>query len=951
MLRAAPLAILALLACLPSLRAGETVCPVMADNSIACDPSEMTENTGHSKTIKIKGRENLAIFKFDLSGIPADAVVEKAVLNVGLSTPAHRIRQIGYTTVPTDWVEGSGKADAGDSCCRWPAQGKKWGDSNSKIMDVIFGNGGNVSGCVLAREVSGRYDIDLPGRVIEAMRRDQPGGLLLVDESGWWNAELSNIYILSRESGKGPTLKVTWGAKPAGTPATPAIAVVPAALPDGQMLVEITCAAGSVGPALGFDLCTLADKAVTAANWSEAAPLPRYRTPRPKGAGEKIRLLLIGLEPGKPYAVGIAAYDANGARSAVASTPLSPATGPQAEPTFGAAPAAPAKGSPVKVADVMQLWAVDELTAVDPASGKVLGAKGYADTAARDGNHVWNGAAQTVQLSAVRGEIVAFRLAVETLNNKALHKIAILPGDLKSDAGAVLPAEKNVLLRRDWYFPSGSAWYPNAIPELQGKDGGLLDIPAADQSIPNQILQTVMVEILVPKTLAAGTYSGRITVRSDAGTGELPVRLQVADAVMPDTLSFIIELNSYGVENKEYAYAVHRLAHRFRLGYNVCPYGHTGKTSVPFVPKITGTGKDAKVASWETWDAWMGPLLDGSLFQDLPRGATPIPQCYLPFYENYPAPVDPGYANGRVHRKGYEATGKTFDKGEYNTWMCANDVLVEDGFSDDWKQAAAAVAAEYRRHFEEKGWTGTQFQIFANNKHFKGEYPTSLWTLDEPSFGRDFRALGFLYRTFQQPFAGSRLNVITRGDVSRPEWQGDRLDGACDLFVVSSAIYSYQAQLRRRMAEHGSRYWFYGGAPAPDRDMSQLTAVYLKNWMAGCEGGLAYWTSFGGNKWDEPSDLACVLMGSHGYGGKAVPTMRISASRRAQQDIELLNLLSRKPGWDRVRVTRALGAALNFASSTQAKNADDPGVITFGSINAESLATVRTAVIRLLGEK
>lgn len=393
------------------------------------------------------------------------------------------------------------------------------------------------------------------------------------------------------------------------------------------------------------------------------------------------------------------------------------------------------------------------------------------------------------------------------------------------------------------------------------------------------------------------------------------------------------------------------MAHRFRLGYNVLTYGQTGGDSVPYVPAIAGSGRNARVASWEAWDAWMGPLLDGSLFKDLPRGAVPIPHCYLPFCESYPMPSFTGYLGGRIHRKAYVASGKTYDKDAYLAWMCANDVLVEDGFSDDWKQAAAVVAAAYRRHFEEKGWTRTQFQLFANNKIFKGgENPSSLWTLDEPSHGRDFSAIGFLYRTFKKPFEGTRLNVVARGDISRPEWQGDRLDGAVDVTVVSSAIYEWQAGIQRRRHEMGDRYWFYGGSPGPEADMSQLVAIYLKNWVFGCAGGLAYWTSFHGNRWDEADALALVLPAAHGYGSKAVPTHRIAASRRAQQDIELLNLLAKKPGWNRVRVAQAFAAAVNLASKSQADNADDPGRTQFAGVSAESLAAVRRAVIRALGD-
>ena len=55
----------------------------------------------------------------------------------------------------------------------------------------------------------------------------------------------------------------------------------------------------------------------------------------------------------------------------------------------------------------------------------------------------------------------------------------------------------------------------------------------------------------------------------------------------------------------------------------------------------------------------------------------------------------------------------------------------------------------------------------------------------------------------------------------------------------------------------------------------------------GCEGGLAYWTSFHGNDWD-------------------VPTDRLAAQRRAEQDIELLNLLAKQEGWSARRVARAV---------------------------------------------
>lgn len=946
----------ALLGCAAAL-AEEVACPVVADNSIASYPSEVGQNYGNQPQVKIKGRENQAILKFDLSGIPKDQLVTKAVLSVSLSGPEYRINQIGYSTVPTDWVEGSGEAnDRGSSCHKWPGgEGRGWGDAGSCILEVIHGNGGNVSGWLLARKAGDRWELDLPPRAIEAMRVDQPGGLILMDESGWWSGRLANIYIQSRESKKGPKLTVTYGGSDEAAPSAPSSAAVPADLDDGQMLVEITCGGndGARGMALGFDVRVLKARKLSARNWDEAEPLPRHRIPRPKAAGEKVRLWVRNLEPGQPYSVGVAAYDAGGNRSAVAATPPGRATGPTRPPRLPVEPLAVGKGGPLKVGEALQVWAVDELTKVDPVSGQALDGKGYADRNNRQGNHVWNGRDRAVVLSAARNETVAFRLALETVGGDRVSGLTLKPSDLTGPGAAAIPA-KRVNLRRDWYLRAGKRWYANAIPELMGKDDGRLNIPAADQKIDGQTVQTVLVEVMVPSDARSGDYTGHIAVAAGEGQAKIPVRLKVHDATIPNELSFIIELNSYGQSSKEQFYATHRLAHLFRLGYNTLSYSHSGNRTLPCIPKIVGSGAGARVADWSTWDKWMGPLLDGSLFADLPRGATPIPHFYLPFFESYPTEIYDEYLGGKLHHDTHLKPGEKWDTDKWRLYVSANDVYVADGFSDKWKAAAANIASQYRKHFEEKGWTKTQFQIFANCKLYyhrsANSRATALWTLDEPSYGRDFRALGFVYRTFQAPFEGTTLNVVTRGDVSRPQWQGDRLDGACDVSVVSSAIYRWQPLIQRRIVEHGDRYWFYGGSPGPNRDLSQLAAIYMKNWTLGCEGGLAYWTSFHGNDWDEVDSLACVLAPKHGYKSLAVPTNRLAAQRRTAQDIELLNLLAKKKGWSRRRVARAVAAAVNLESRTDARGADDPGRTSFAHVRAEHLARIRQAVLKLLAK-
>ena len=945
--------------------AGEAICPVLADNSIASyegdkdNPNEHDENTGSAKTNKIKRRENQVLLKFDLSAIPKDATVTKALLSVKVATPDHRLNQIGFSTMPTDWIEGTeAKAGGGRhdfSCYRSPGpRDKSWGDPGTDFQDTTFGLGGNVTGVTLARPNGDRFEIDLPGRVLEALRADQPGGLLLMDETGWWGKRC-NIYIFSREAGAdGPRLSVTWSeTKDAVPPSSPALKALTGALDDGEMLLEITCGGddGAVGTALGFDLRMRKDGILDRAQWDQGTPLPRYRVPRPIAAGEKLRLWLRGLAPGASYGVGLVAYDEAGNRSEGAFLETK-AIGPTPAPKLELAESKFETGGPLPVGEGMRVWAAGELTRIDPLSGKTLDGPGYADHKAREGNEVWNGKTHAVTLEGARGEFVCFRLAVET-SGKPVTGITLTPGAFKGPDGAAIEA-RHIRLLREWYLKDGNQWYGGALPELGEKDGGKFDVPAKDNLIPAQTVQCIFVEVFVPKDAKPGAYAGALELAADGPVkGSVPLYLQVHAATLPDELNYLIELNAYGQDLKEPFYAIHRLAHRFRLGYNVLSYGHSRSGALPCIPKIKGAGAAAAIASWSAWDDWMGPLLDGSLFKDLPRAGTPISHFYLPFYESYPTSIFEHYGDGTFHKDRHLKPGEKWDREEWLYYISAHDGLVADMFSAAWKQAAAKIAGEYRAHFEEKGWTRTEFQIFSNNKHYfrktAGSTVTSLWTLDEPSYGRDFRALGFLYGTFKKPFEGTSLKVVTRGDISRPEMSGDRLAGVLDLSVSGSSG-GWQTLRRRRELEDGTRFWFYGGRGSPTDDSAQLAAVYIKNWTLGCIGGLAHWTSFQGNHWDDSEPLSVVLSPNHGYTSLAVATDRLVTCRRAQQDLELFHLLAQKPGWSRRRVEQAVAAAVNLASTTVQAGADDPGVTRFHGIRAQDLARIRGAVLRMLEE-
>jgi len=132
------------------------------------------------------------------------------------------------------------------------------------------------------------------------------------------------------------------------------------------------------------------------------------------------------------------------------------------------------------------------------------------------------------------------------------------------------------------------------------------------------------VEIVVPKDAKPGRHAGTLRV-----TGrDVPFSVTVWNFTLPDRLSFVPQMNAYGLPDHERDY--YRLAHEHRTTLNWLPYGWTGR--VKAAPRIDASG----TWDWREWDARFGPVLDGTAFADLPRGPVPVDAFYLPLNENWP---------------------------------------------------------------------------------------------------------------------------------------------------------------------------------------------------------------------------------------------------------------------------------------------------------------------------
>src|SRR5262249_16939143 len=150
---------------------------------------------------------------------------------------------------------------------------------------------------------------------------------------------------------------------------------------------------------------------------------------------------------------------------------------------------------------------------------------------------------------------------------------------------------------------------------------------------------------------------------------------------------------------------------------------------------------------------------------------------YLPIFENWPTPME----------------------GSYN-----GDYWADRAFPDAYWRNFREVARQFADHANRRHWDDTLFQFYLNGKvDFKrGGWSrgTSPWLLEEPASFQDYWAL----RTFSAAFheginqAHGRAKLVFRGDISRPQWQRDSLDGLLDYNVVGNALRRYHRMVMDR---------------------------------------------------------------------------------------------------------------------------------------------------------
>jgi len=945
----------------PEARAAQSQLPSAAGKTVRLDVSrdawvsevgqEADGNNGGAPRLKLKSIQEMSLLDFEPRTL-VGRIIRSAALHLK-KAGEEPLRRVTVSSVGAEWFEGTGsgyRVQPGGVTFRHRRHPDlPWSIGGGDLCHVVLGNGGTTWRMADASppDADGWQSVPVDPRVVAARVAGLSYGFLAFDDTGseWTRSGetfafrlFPNRFVFSREQNRAsaPYFTVELGPddrRPPEAPTDLRLEPSTANLPSGEALVSWVTPRDQ-GPAgtLGFFI-TL-----------DGTALPRELIPLagPPGTRVEMHLRDLKLAPGRAVNLSIRAADGAGnlgpaAKAGFRVSNRAPIPLPRRAPASGGRPRTVALPR-VAGAEVAIL---DELDKVNPVTGELIPGQPEGYLAA---NHLWDAHDRKLKLQAARNEFVAFQI---------LLRGDIPAGSIKPELLFDGPSGKTIQVELGRYHNVASRQGPLPDPIVP------LSFPAA--ATPGIKSHSLHVEVYVPHELAPGEYRGTLTLNGTFparrsihevdGTLRLPVSLRVWNFSLPDHLSFLPEMNCYGLPENERDY--YRLAHRHRTVLNRLPYNQNGRIQDGCAPLW-----DSRSLSldWSAWDRRFGPLLDGSAFQDLPRKRVPVDLFYLPLHENWPSPMEGNY-NG-----GYWA---------------------DQAFPEAYRQAFVAASRQIAAHLQAAGWTETLFQGFLNNKNnFKANgwsRGSSPWLLDEPASFQDYWALRYFARAFHEGInqaAGpasrsssrskaaaqsassspSTPRLVFRADISRPQWRRDSLDGLLDDHVVGSAMRTYPRLVFERKRTLGEIVLEYGSTNPVEGSNVQPLAWCLDTWSLGADGIIPWQTVGTADSWKKADELALFYPGpdrevagaSRSNAARVpIPSIRLKAYRRGQQDVEYLTLWSQSHTEPRWAVGSQVRAALSLAGTrrgTGFEGGEDAGRIDYGRLRPQDVWALRFAI-------
>ena len=896
-------------------------CDVTRDTWVSEVGKEADGNNGGATRLKTKGIQEFAIVDIDPRPLVGRVIVA-ATLHLHVASPDPQ-RRTTVSTLSSQWTEGTASGYAvqqGSASFNWAQQGvRPWAYAGSDITAVMCGQGNTIWGFADATppDRDGWQTVRVDPKVMAARVAGVSHGFVVFDDVGseyerngdaFKYLLFRNRFVHSREQGRNaaPYFTVELGAQDGQAPEPPK------AQAQGGAVTWATPADRGPAGVIGF-LARVGESGPF--NWETAKPVPQWQVPLAGGVGQRLTMSLgdLGLRPGQTVNIGLRAVDGAGNASEV-TVVQARAADPPPPVALKAAPAKPLDDdAQLPVIGGVKVAIVDALDKVHPVTGGLIGPRGPGYLRA---NHLWSAANKTIRLHAAGNELVDFQVVLQGKAPRARVDLEMARGDgIRSS------------LHRFRHVASKAGPLPDPLVPLSGD----LNIPATDEKIDGQEAATLLAEVYVPRRVRPGLHEGTLKITSDGRTLSLRVELTVWDFSLPDRLSFVPEMNCYGLPDPPAEVAYYRLSHEHRTCLNRLGYNWRGQLDAGCGPRWDGREFD-----WARYDQRFGPLLDGSAFADLPRGRAPVEFFYLPLNENWPVDVN------RHFKGGY--------------W-------IESAFTDEYRRGLVEASRAFAEHCRAKGWTGTVFEFYLNNKVYHKENSWSRssapWIFDEPVNTQDFWALRWYGTAFREgagrtgPIAASsparaHAMMAFRCDISRPQWQRDILDGVLDVNVVGGAFRRYQRMVIDRKARHGQIVINYGSTNAIEESNVQPAAWCIDSWTLGADGVLPWQTVGNDKSWQQADPLSLFYPGKAAGRDGPFPSIRLKAYRRGQQDVEYLAMLADRLKRPREDVARAVREILKLSATTDQRG-EEAGLVRFDALEPATLWELRVRVGATLG--
>ncbi len=910
--------------------------PVVRDTWVSSVKGEQDANLGGAKKLKTKGIQEFTLLDIDPDPLRG-RVIHGAMLHLRCRSPKAPQRRLTVSTLASQWAQGTSwryKTQPSSASFRWAKQAQRlWAHPGSDITAVINGEGHSMWRFAdpTPPDAQGWQVVPVEPSVIAARVAGVSHGLVVFDDVGseytrrgdrFQYRLFPNRFVYSREAGQAyaPYLTVYFGDQDHQPPA--AIEAVQSSatdLPAGQASVSwITPPDAGPAETIGFHARFSTDPTF---EWGSAREIPRYLIPMAAPPGQTVTMLLrdLGLSAKQTIHVGIQAVDAAGNVGPIATMRVVTADQPKrsginqgpapVEPFVDRAPL-PQLKAPGQTRGV-SVCVIDALDKVNPVSGAMIPPqpKGY-----KQANHLWSAKRRLVRLHAAKNEFVVFQIVLTGPTDGAI-------GEFTFDHDPAAHASQAKLLRLR-HVKSNKGWLPDPLVPLGSQP---IRIPAKDENIPDQTHAAFLAEVYVPHEAKAGTHTGTLRLACGGPPLTIQVQLHVWDFTLPDHLSFIPQMNCYALPAPPIERAYYRLAHEHRTCLNRLAYNWRGQVRSGHAPDRPN--RKSGRFDWTRYDRRFGPLFDGSAFNDLPRRGVPIEAFYLPINENWPMDVNQAF------------------KGSY--WA-------DEAFKPHYRKQLIDACRQFAKHCRDKGWDETFFEFYLNNKLFhkkdRWRAASAPWIFDEPVNTQDFWALRWYGTAFHEAVTPIRGNVkmAFRCDISRPQWQRDLLDGVLDINVVSGAFYQYRRRVLARKQRWGEMVYIYGGANGVTGSNVQSAAWCVDAWSQGADGVLPWQTVGNHASWRRADALSLFYPGQPVGLRGPIPSVRLKAYRRGQQDVEYLTILAETlaiPRWALGQeVRQRLGQQAQFHQASE----HDAGQLRYDTLNPADLWALRMRVGTML---